>query len=174
MAKTTGKPSGKSSSGSGDASDASGKSSSKLGWLLGWVLVPGMLVGALFLAGLHVGARHPQMGLSRAVLWVMGSEAQLGPANEAERQPLARRMRLTALPSKSQTLESDLSKADLDALVAAGAGKSIAALDCAAVCKIQWTAKHADKEFISVQSCELTQPTLFTPAKLECDAKVQR
>ncbi|PRP96373.1 hypothetical protein [Enhygromyxa salina] len=171
MAKTTAKPSGAAGKSSDGAAD---KSSSKLGWLLGWVVIPGLLVAALFFAGVHVGARHPQMGLSRAVLWVLGSEAQLGPTTDAQRQPLARRLRLIALPSKIQTLEAELSKAEFDAFVAAGAGPSIAELDCAAVCEIRWTAKHADKEFISAESCELTQPTLFTQGKLQCDAKVQR
>lgn len=164
MAKKTDKTSGQ----------TSGKTSSKLRWILGWIGVPGLLIAGLLLAGVHVGARHPQMGLTRAVLWVMSAEPQLGPANVAERQPLARRLRLIALPSMRFALQSELSKDELDALVAAGAGPNIAELDCAAICEIRWQAKHPDREFISAHSCELTQPTLFSTAKIECDAKVQR
>jgi hypothetical protein len=39
-------------------------------WLLGWVVVPGALLGALFLAGVHVGANHPDMWLSRLIAWI--------------------------------------------------------------------------------------------------------
>lgn len=148
--------------------------SSRLRMLLGWVVVPGLILAGLFLAGVHVGARHPQMGLSRAVLWVMSAEPQLGPATESERQPLARRLILAALPSTTHSLEAQLSPTDLEALVASGAGPTVDKLDCAKVCKIRWTAEHADRELISVDSCELTQATASAPAKIECEAKVQR
>jgi hypothetical protein len=42
-------------------------------WVLGWVLVPAIVVGLIFGAGLHVGARHPEMWLSRFFLWIFGA-----------------------------------------------------------------------------------------------------
>jgi hypothetical protein len=45
---------------------------SRVRWLVGWVLIPGAIVSSLFLAGVHVGARHPDMWLSRAMLWLFG------------------------------------------------------------------------------------------------------
>lgn len=39
-------------------------------WLLGWVVIPGSLISALFLAGVHVGANHPDMWLSRLIAWI--------------------------------------------------------------------------------------------------------
>lgn len=45
---------------------------SRLRWVLGWVVLPATIVLALFLAGVHVGARHSDMWLSRAVLWLLG------------------------------------------------------------------------------------------------------
>ncbi|NVB38432.1 hypothetical protein G6O69_11370 [Pseudenhygromyxa sp. WMMC2535] len=42
----------------------------KLRWLLGWVVIPGSILLALFLAGVHVGARDPEMWLSRLMLWL--------------------------------------------------------------------------------------------------------
>lgn len=45
------------------------------GWfrfLLGWVVVPGSVIGAIVLAGVHVGANHPDMFLSRLLLWMFG------------------------------------------------------------------------------------------------------
>jgi hypothetical protein len=44
----------------------------RLRWLLGWVLIPGSLLAALFLSGVHVGARNPDMWLSRFVTWLFG------------------------------------------------------------------------------------------------------
>lgn len=43
---------------------------SRLRWLLGWVIIPGSFIGALFLAGVHVGANHPDMWLSRLIAWI--------------------------------------------------------------------------------------------------------
>ena len=45
-------------------------------FLLGWVLVPVLVLGALFAAGVHVGARHPDMLLTRGALWIGSGEAE--------------------------------------------------------------------------------------------------
>jgi hypothetical protein len=58
---------------------------SKLRWVLGWIVLPGTLLAALFFAGVHVGARHPEMGLSRLLLWMFGAEA--GVAASADDPP---------------------------------------------------------------------------------------
>jgi hypothetical protein len=42
----------------------------RLRWVLGWVAIPATLVLLLFLAGVHVGARHPGMWLSRFMMWL--------------------------------------------------------------------------------------------------------
>lgn len=45
------------------------------GWfrfLLGWVVAPGSVVAVIVLAGVHVGANHPDMFLSRLLLWMFG------------------------------------------------------------------------------------------------------
>ncbi len=45
------------------------------GWfrfLLGWVVAPGSVISAIVLAGVHVGANHPDMFLSRLLLWMFG------------------------------------------------------------------------------------------------------
>jgi hypothetical protein len=52
--------------------------------LLGWVLVPALIIGALFAAGVHVGARHPDMLLTRAVLWLGGGEVERPPQRASE------------------------------------------------------------------------------------------
>ena len=50
--------------------DEDGEKKGKGRWLLGWVAVPGLLISALFLAGLHVGANYPDMWLSRLIAWI--------------------------------------------------------------------------------------------------------
>jgi hypothetical protein len=52
--------------------DETSPAPSRLRWVFGWVAIPGAIVMALFLAGVHVGARHPAMWLSRAMLWLFG------------------------------------------------------------------------------------------------------
>jgi hypothetical protein len=52
--------------------------------LIGWVLVPALVMGALFAAGVHVGARHPDMLLTRGVLWLGAGEAERPPQAESE------------------------------------------------------------------------------------------
>jgi hypothetical protein len=152
-----------------------GKRGSKLGWLLGWVVIPLLLLGSLFLAGVHVGARHPQMWLSRTTLWMFDREPQLGPATDADREPMARRMRLAVLPSKDHSLELDVTKAQLEG-IAKAASLAPDKLDCETVCRALWLEKHPDLEFLDASHCKLTPPAdpKDGPSKLECDAKVQR
>jgi hypothetical protein len=40
--------------------------------LIGWVAVPVVIVLTLLLAGMHVGARHPDLWLSRLMVWLLG------------------------------------------------------------------------------------------------------
>ena len=172
----------------GSKGAAEPKAPGKLRWLIGWVLVPVGFVATLFLSGVHVGARHPDMWMSRAVLWMFDAEAQASPAGPPV--PLARRLRLAALPSTGHSLEVDLDAAELAALVEQGFGPSADALDCAKVCEAQWRASHPDREFIAAERCSLTLTEPETPEKpdktgapeapakpgatLDCEARVQR
>jgi hypothetical protein len=152
---------------------------SKLRWVLGWVVIPVLLLGSLFLAGVHVGARYPQMWLSRTTLWMFDREPQLGPQTDADREPMARRMWLAVVPSKDHSLELEVTEAQLDA-IAKAANLTPATLDCETVCRALWVEKHPDLEFLGTSHCKVTPPAEVTPpavkgpAKLECDAKVQR
>lgn len=40
-------------------------------WIAGWILAPGAVVGAIFGAGVFVGAHHPEGTLTRAIVWVV-------------------------------------------------------------------------------------------------------
>lgn len=157
----------------------SSKRPSKLRWLLGWVIVPLSLLGLLFLAGIHVGARHPQMWLSRATLWMFDREPQLEPLTAEDQEPLARKLRLAVLPTKEHSIEVDVTEAQLDE-IAKAANLTPATLDCETVCRSLWLAKHPDREFLGVLHCKVTPPVKVTPpakegpAKLDCNATVQR
>ena len=43
-----------------------------LRWVLGWVVAPGVVLGGIFGGGVFVGANHPDAGVVKAVLWVVG------------------------------------------------------------------------------------------------------
>jgi hypothetical protein len=164
-------------SGPNDASEETvkrpSKRASKLRWLFGWVIVPLLLLGALFLAGVHVGARHPQMWLSRATLWMFDREPQVGPLTAEDREPLARKLRLLVLPTKEHSSEVDVTQAELEE-IAKAANLTLETVDCETVCRSLWLAKHPDLEFLGTSDCKLTPPAKEAPAKLECTAKVQR
>jgi hypothetical protein len=159
---------------SSPASERPAARTSKLRWLLGWVLTPLLLLTLLFFAGAHVGARHPQMGLSRATLWVFDREPQVGPT-EKDRQPMARRLRFAVLPSMDHSFEVDVTQADLEK-IGKDLGVSPSTLDCATVCRALWLAKHPDREFLGITHCQGfdTNPPNPNSGKLECEAKVQR
>lgn len=153
--------------------------SGKFGWLLGWIVVPLLLFGALFLGGVHVGARYPDMWLSRATLWAFDREPQLGPETDADRQPMSRRIRLAVLPRKDHSIEVDVTDEEL-AKIAKAANVDPASLDCEALCRALWIEKNPDREFLGTSQCKLTPPEAAKPpakpgpTKLECDALVQR
>jgi hypothetical protein len=155
------------------------KRSGKLRWLLGWVVTPLLLLGALFLAGVHVGARYPEMWLSRTTLWMLDHEPQLGPTTDADREPMARRIYLAVLPSKDHSLSLEVTEAEL-AAIAKAANLTPETLDCETVCRALWLEKNPELEFLRASTCKVTPPAEVKPpakqgpATIECDAKVQR
>ncbi|MEE9383506.1 MAG: hypothetical protein V3V08_08850 [Nannocystaceae bacterium] len=61
-------------SGPKDGKNTSAATPKSGGWLrnvLGWVVLPGALAGGLVLLGVHVGANHGDMWLSRLVKWLV-------------------------------------------------------------------------------------------------------
>jgi hypothetical protein len=64
---------------------ASGRA--KLRWMLGWIVLPLAVVGGLFSLGVHVGARHPDMALSRLLLWIFDAEPGVSVAPRAQPAP---------------------------------------------------------------------------------------
>jgi hypothetical protein len=147
---------------------------SKLRWLLGWVLIPGSIIALLFLAGVHVGARHPGMWLSRLTLWALDAEPQLGPANAEERQVLARRLWRLAVPGKEHSLHVTLSQADVEAY-AKLAKIEAEALDCKRLCELIYEHEEEDKELLEITRCVVEEDEADERyGKLECDARIER
>jgi hypothetical protein len=52
--------------------DGDARPRSRIRWLVGWVALPGALLLSVFLAGVHVGARYPDLWLSRLIAWLAG------------------------------------------------------------------------------------------------------
>lgn len=152
---------------------ATPRKAGKLRWLLGWVVTPLLLLSLLFLGGVHVGARNPDMWLARATLWMFSKQAGLGPTSAADQRPMAERMRLAALPKQDIALRLSLTRDDLGGF-ASELHTKIDDLKCEDVCRIHWQAEQPEREFFDTRRCELTPATDDKPAKIECDAIVQR
>ena len=153
-----------------EASPEQGGRSGVLGWLVGWLLVPALVVGGLFAAGVHVGARHPDMLLTRGVLWMTKGEVSRPPATPEEAAPLARQLYLIALPTKEFGLQVELDAKDLARLAP---GESPAELDCKLLCERVWNEQHPDKVFVAAPSCSVEDEQSKLGA-LECELEVER
>jgi hypothetical protein len=55
--------------------------------MLGWIVLPLAVVGGLFSLGVHVGARHPDMALSRLLLRIFDAEPGVSVAPRARPSP---------------------------------------------------------------------------------------
>ena len=153
-----------------DSEQDGGGRSGVLGWLVGWLLVPALVVGALFAAGVHVGAQHPDMLLTRGVLWVTKGEVSRPPATPEEAAPLSRQLYLLALPTKEFGLQVELDAKDLARLAP---GESPADLDCKLLCERVWNEQHPDKVFVSAHGCSVENEKSKLGA-LECELEVER
>jgi hypothetical protein len=58
--------------------------------VIAWLLVPALIIAVLFVAGVHVGARYPDMLLTRGVLWLTKAEAERPPSATSEPAELVR------------------------------------------------------------------------------------
>ena len=153
-----------------DLDTSEGKKPGKIAWIIGWILVPGLVIGGLFLAGVHVGARHPDMFLTRGVLWMTGSEAQRGPQTSAEAAPLGRQVYLMALPKKDFGLSVELTIEEVEALTP---DVDPAKLECETLCARVWAKQHPDKILVETTSCSASDDNTKV-GTLECELVVER
>jgi len=155
---------------SGKELESTGKSANKLRWIVGWLLIPGLVIAGLFSCGVHVGARHPDMFLTRAVLWMTNSEAQRGPQTSDEAAPLGRQLYLMALPKKEFGMSVELSAEQVEALAP---DIDPAKLDCKTLCARVWAKQHPDKLLVETHACTASDDETKV-GTLECELVVER
>jgi hypothetical protein len=143
--------------------------SSKLRWVLGWIVLPGTIIAALFLAGVHVGARGPDRALPRLLLKAFGGEA--GVAHEPE-QPSTPKPRPGAKPGEPFSFSVLLQPKQLDAIAEKSLGLSAADLDCEQVCRGFAKAEY-DIAVYSIEQCELARAVSHAPSFLYCVGKLE-
>ena len=165
MAPPAAKPSPKSAS----EPTASASDGGKLRWVLGWIVLPGTIIAALFLAGVHVGARGPDRPLARMLLKMFGSEP--GVAAEPEETPTAK-PRPGAKPGEPFSFSTVLQPKQLDAIAEKSLGLSAEELDCEHVCRAYFKAEY-EAVVYSVEQCELARAVSYAPSYLSCRGKLE-
>lgn len=141
----------------------------KLRWVLGWIVLPGTIIAALFLAGVHVGARGPDRPLARLLLKMFGSEA--GVAAEPE-EPSTPKPRPGAKPGEPFSFSTVLQPKQLDAIAEKSLGLSADELDCEHVCRAYFKAEY-EAAVYSVEQCELARAVSYAPSYLSCRGKLE-
>lgn len=149
------------------ASDS--KPTNKLRWLLGWIVLPGSLIAALFLTGVHVGARHPDMGLSRVLLKVFHAKAGVADVSE----PAKRKPRDGAEPGEPFAYNDSLSAAQLQVVAANNLGIDVADLECEDVCRAYVKTK-SDAPIYTIEQCRLSRAMSSAPSLLDCRGKFEK
>ena len=125
----------------------------KLRWILGWIVVPGSLIALLFLAGVHVGARHPDMWMSRLMLWMYGGEADLAaPASGGDGGARPFSMEVTLPVTETSWMPHEAS--------------------CKQICRETYEARKPGAEVVSISECELT-PTRIEPGEIACRGRAK-
>jgi hypothetical protein len=165
MAQAAAKPSAKPAS---EPSPGAGNSST-LRFVLGWIVLPGHILAALFLAGVHLGARDPDRGLARLLLKVFGSEP--GVIAEPE-QPSPPKLRPGAQPGEPFSISTVLQPKQLDAIAEKSLGLSADELDCDHVCRAYFKAEY-EVAVYSVEQCELSRAVSYAPSMLICSGKLE-
>lgn len=141
----------------------------KLRWVLGWIVLPGTIIAALFLAGVHVGARHPDRGLARLLLKMFGGEA--GVATEPE-QSSSPQLRPGGKPGEPFSLVVSLQPKQMDAIADKSLGLSADELDCEHVCRAYYNAEF-DLAVYAIEQCELARAVSHMPSLLSCSGKLE-
>jgi hypothetical protein len=137
----------------------------KLRWVLGWIVLPGTIIAALFLSGVHVGARAPERGLPRLLLKVFGGEP--GVATEAE----------SSVPSMQQGEPFSISTVvppERLAVLAKYHEKfgGVDELECKHVCP-WFIAEYADRPVgYTIEHCEFSPTVSWAPSMLRCSGKL--
>ncbi|MFO7567605.1 MAG: hypothetical protein R6X02_33485 [Enhygromyxa sp.] len=142
---------------------------SKLRWVLGWIVTPGLLIAALFLAGVHLGARRPDRGLARLLLKVF--DAKPGVAL-VESEPQTLEPRPGAKPGEPFSVSDVLTPKQLQAAADKSFGLSAAEIDCAHVCRAYTRAEY-DADVYAIEFCQLGRVGSWAPSMLLCRGQLE-
>jgi hypothetical protein len=140
------------------------RSPGKLRWVLGWIVLPGSIIAALFLSGVHVGARRPDQGLARLLLKAFGGTPGVAVV-ESESKP--HEPRPGAKPGEPFSLSEVLTRKQLQAIADKSLGLGVDDLDCAHVCRAYARAEY-DADVYSIEACELGRAGSWAPSMLSC------
>lgn len=142
----------------------------KLRWVLGWIVVPGTLIAALFLTGVHFGARNPNRPVARLLLKLFGGKPGIaevvepGAASQAFKGP-----RPGAEPGPKARFSTNLSHERLQ-LISEQTMIPISELSCDDLC---WAAQDM-AHFYSVDDCAFARSPDSLPSMLVCQATLEK
>jgi hypothetical protein len=140
----------------------------RLRWVLGWIVLPVTLISALFFAGVHVGARHPDMGLSRVLLKLFGAEPGVADVSKA----VTHEPRPGTHAGPPFTYADTISAAQLRTIAEKSLVPSIADLPCEDVCRA-WSMAHYYVAVYSIEECKLARSLNTAPGFLTCRGKLE-
>ncbi len=143
--------------------DSPPKRDGKLRWVLGWIVLPGTLLAGLFLAGVHVGARHPDRVLARTLLKLFDAEPGVAAAPEQPRyEP-----RPGAKPGAPFEVSALLQRKQMQAIADKSLGSSVDELPCVDVCRAYAKSEYEVAPY-SIERCELVRSIDSAPTMLDC------
>jgi hypothetical protein len=152
-----------------------GRQPSKLRWLLGWIVLPGALISALFLTGVHFGARNPERPVARLLLKLIGGKPGVAAAIPSEPESETDSLhapRPGAAPGESIRFSATLSPERL-ATIADKLMTPVAELECEDLC---WAIDKTQDNvaLYSVDRCALGRGPWTLASVLVCHGTSER
>jgi hypothetical protein len=141
----------------------------RLRWVLGWIVLPGTIIAALFLGGVHVGARGPERGLPRLLLKVFGGKPGIATEPDA---PQEAKPRPGAKPGEAFSFSAVLQPKELQAIAEKSLGLSVDELSCEQVCRAYYKAQY-ELAVYTVEQCELGRAVSWMSSMLSCGGKLE-
>ena len=138
---------------------------SKLRWLLGWIVLPGSLLGALFLTGVHLGARNPDRPVARLLLKLFGGTPGVAEAttSESDKSP----PREGASPGEPFRYGETLTAKQIQTIADQSLGIDVEELDCETVCRA-FAKTQVSAPIYEIESCEFQRASHSMPGLLRC------
>jgi hypothetical protein len=146
-----------------DEAPSEARKPSKLRWLLGWIVLPGSLLAALFLTGVHLGARNPERPVARLLLKLFGSKPGVAASSESDKNP----PREGASPGEPFRYSETLTGQQLQTIADQSLGIDVEELDCETVCRA-FAKTQVSAPIYEIESCEFQRASHSMPGLLRC------